>query len=126
MGNDAVTGIITHFSERHSPAKNASENMPFRRRGNAQPTRLRRSGLDVGGGFPRGVIAALWYEKIPPVHPFPHTPTTAPFGSAAGVLLWFLPRYRPHSRAYPRAHPITCRKIFLDIAFFFCNIGLPK
>jgi len=50
-----VAGIITHFSERHSPSQNASENMPYRRRGNAQPSRLRRFGLDVGGGFPRAV-----------------------------------------------------------------------
>jgi len=53
IGNDAETGIITKISERHSSAKNASENMPFRRRGNAQPTRLRRSGLAVGSRFPR-------------------------------------------------------------------------
>jgi len=66
MGNDAVTGIITHFSERHSPAKNASENMPFRRRGNAQPSRLRRYGLDVGGGFPRAVNVAFRFTSAFP------------------------------------------------------------
>ena len=74
---------------RRSPARTALRAV---RRARATPNLrgLRRSGLDVGGGFPRGVIAALWYEKVSPVHPFPRAPTATPSAPLRG-----LPHARP-------------------------------